>query len=161
MSENNSVALAPSYTKAIAQVPDHYETMIAFVKAQMQKDIDYVVIPGTGSKPTLLKLGAEKLCRLFNVRSHVELVQLLVDFEKPLFHYHYRCWLYRNGEMVGQGDDRCNSMDQKYQKQKYRIFDLTNAICKFAQKRALIAAVLASCGASQFFMQDLDTGGEE
>jgi len=32
--------------------------------------------------------------------------------------------------------------------------------CKFAQKRALIAAVLASCGASQFFM-DLDTGGEE
>jgi len=63
-------------------------------------------------------------------------------------------------EMVGQGDDRCNSMEQKYQKQKYRIF-LTNTICKFAQKRALIAAVLASCGASQFFMQDLDTGGEE
>jgi len=56
MSENNLVALAPSYTKAITQVPDHYETMIAFVKAQMQKDIDYVVIPGTGSKPTLLKL---------------------------------------------------------------------------------------------------------
>jgi len=117
MSENNLVALAPSYTKAITQVPDHYETMIAFVKAQMQKDIDYVVIPGTGSKPTLLKLGA--FVEVVQ-RAIAELVQSLVDFEKPLFHYHYRCWLYRNGEMVGQGDDRCNSMEQKYQK-KYRI----------------------------------------
>ena len=34
----------------------------------------------------------------------------------------------------------CKWKEQKYQKQKSRIFDLTNAICKFAQKRVLIAA---------------------
>jgi hypothetical protein len=129
--------------------------MVAFVKAQMQKDIDYGVIPGT-SKPTLLKPGAEKLCRLFNLRPSYELIQSVADFDKPLFHYHYRCVLYRSGEMVGQGDGCCNSMEVKYQKQKHRIYDLTNTICKLAQKRALVAAVLSSCGASEFFTQDLD-----
>jgi hypothetical protein len=58
--------------------------------------------------------------------------------------------------MVGSGDGCCNSMEVKYQKQKHRIYDLTNTICKLAQKRALVAAVLSSCGASEFFTQDLD-----
>jgi hypothetical protein len=84
----------------------------------------------------------------------VERVPLEVDL--ILFHYHYRCVLYRSGEMVGQGDGCCNSMEVKYQKQKHRIYDLTNTICKIAQKRALVAAVLSSCGASEFFTQDLD-----
>jgi hypothetical protein len=147
--------IAPIYQNAIAQTASHYQVMIAFVKAQMQKDIDYGVIPGT-SKPTLLKPGAEKLCRLFNLRPSYELIQSVADFDKPLFHYHYRCVLYRSGEMVGQGDGCCNSMEVKYQKQKHRIYDLTNTICKIAQKRALVAAVLSSCGASEFFTQDLD-----
>jgi hypothetical protein len=58
--------------------------------------------------------------------------------------------------MVGEGDGCCNSMEIKYQKQKHKVFDLTNTICKIAQKRALIAAVLASSGASEFFSQDLE-----
>lgn len=155
MSEKNG-SLTVNYQNALAQTADHYTVMAAFVKAQMQKDIDYGVIPGTGSKPTLLKPGAEKLCRLFNLRPQLELVQSVVDFDKPLFHYHYRVALYRNGELVGEGDGCCNSMEQKYQKQKYRVFDLTNTICKIAQKRALIAAVLASCGGSMLFTQDLE-----
>jgi hypothetical protein len=150
-----TVEIAPIYQNAIAQTASHYQVMIAFVKAQMQRDVDYGVIPGT-SKPTLLKPGAEKLCRLFNLRPSYELIQSVADFDKPLFHYHYRCVLYRSGEMVGQGDGCCNSMEVKYQKQKHRIYDLTNTICKIAQKRALVAAVLSSCGASEFFTQDLD-----
>ena len=42
-------------------------------------------------------------------------------------------------------------------------YDLTNTICKMAQKRALVAAFLSSCDASQFFTQDLKeivSGGE-
>ena len=50
----------------------------------------------------------------------------------------------------------CNSLESKYKKQQYKIYDLTNTICKMAQKRSLIASVLASCGASQFFTQDLE-----
>jgi hypothetical protein len=30
------------------------------------------------------------------------------------------------------------------------------AFCKMAQKRALVGAVLSSCGASQFFTQDIE-----
>ena len=160
MNEKNSLMVAPAYQKAMAATTQHYQVMVAFVKAQMQKDIDYGVIPGT-RKPTLLKPGSEKLCRLFNLRPHMELLNSIVDFEKPLFYFHYRCSLYRDSEMVGEADGCCNSMEVKYQKQKYKIFDLTNTICKMAQKRALVAAVLSSCGASEFFNQDLEemTGG--
>ena len=153
---SRTVEISPAYNKAIAITANHYKVMVAFVKAQMQRDVDYGVIPGT-KKPTLLKPGAEKLLRLFNLRPHLELIQYVVDFDKPLFHYHYRCSLYRSSELVGQGDGCCNSMEMKYQKQKYRIYDITNTICKMAQKRALLAAVLCSCGASEFFTQDLES----
>ena len=150
-----TVEIAPAYQHAIEQTANHYKVMVEFVKAQMQKDVDYGVIPGT-RKPTLLKPGSEKLCRLFNLRPHMELLNSVVDFDKPLFYFHYRCSLYRDSEMVGEADGCCNSLEVKYQKQKYKIFDLTNTICKIAQKRAKSAAVLCSCGASQFFTQDLD-----
>ena len=161
---SESIEIAPAYrnaigrslaAKLIAQTANHYQVMVEFMKAQMTKDIDYGVIPGT-KKPTLLKPGAEKLCSLFNLRPIWEIIHSVVDFEKPLFHYHYRFSLYRGDEVVGQGDGCCNSMEIKYQKQKYKIFDLTNTICKIAQKRALVAAVLCSCGASEFFNQDLE-----
>lgn len=155
MNEKNSLAIAPHYQNALAATASHYTAMVAFVKAQMQRNVDYGTIPGT-SKPILLKPGAEKLCRLFNLRPNFELIQSVVNFEQPLFYYHYRCSLYRGGEMVGEGDGCCNSMESKYQKQKHRIYDLTNTLCKMAQKRALVAAVLSSCGASEFFTQDLD-----
>ena len=149
----------PAYNRAIAVTAEHYKTMTAFVSAQMKKGIDYGVIPGT-SKPTLLKPGAEKLCRLFSLRPGYELIHFITDFNSPIFHYHYRCTLVRQGEMVGQGDGSCNSREKKYEAQKYKIFDLTNTICKMAQKRALVAAVLSSCGASSFFTQDIeDMGG--
>jgi hypothetical protein len=150
-----STAIAPAYLKAIAKTAQHYQTMVAFVQTQMVKDVDYGIIPGT-KKPTLLKPGAEKLSRLFSLRPSYELIHFVTDFERPLFHYHYRCTLVRSGEMVGQGDGCCNSKEKKYDSQKYQIYDLTNTICKMAQKRALIAAVLSSCAASQFFTQDLE-----
>jgi hypothetical protein len=54
-----SSQIAPAYVKAIAQTASHYQTMVVFVSAQMQRDIDYGIIPGT-KKPTLLKPGSEK-----------------------------------------------------------------------------------------------------
>ena len=151
--------ISPVSNRAIAQTAEHYKTMIAFVSAQMKKGLDYGVIPGT-QKPTLLKPGAEKLCKLFGLRPSYELIHSIADFEKPLFFYHFRCSLVRQGETVGQGDGSANSREKKYEAQKYKIFDLTNTICKMSQKRAFVSAVLSSCAASAFFTQDMeDMGG--
>lgn len=141
----------------LAEATEHYQVMVAFVQENMRRDQDYGIIPGTNGKPTLLKPGAEKLCRLFSLRPHFELIAAIADFDKPLFHYHHRCTLYnRNGEALGQGEGNCNSREKRYEKQQHKVFDLANTICKIAQKRALIAAVLVVCGASEFFSQDLD-----
>lgn len=140
----------------LVQADNHYKMMVTFVKQQMQRDVDYGVIPGTNNKPTLLKPGAEKLCRLFNLYPQLELVQSITDFDKPLFHYHYRCTVYRHGEPVGQGEGCCNSKEKKYEKQQYKVYDLTNTICKIAQKRAMVSAVLVAVGASEFFTCDLE-----
>ena len=73
-----TTTITPAYQKAIATTAEHYKTMTAFVSAQMQQGIDYGTIPGT-KKPTLLKPGAEKLCRLFNLRPNFNLIQSVVD----------------------------------------------------------------------------------
>ncbi len=145
----------PNYQGALDRTAEHYQLMVKFVKQQMIENIDYGTIPGT-KKPTLFKAGAEKLCRLFNLRPTFEIVDSIVNFEKPLFHYHYRCSLYRSGELVANADGICNSYEARYKKQQYKTFDLVNTICKMSQKRALVASVLASCGASEFFTQDLE-----
>ena len=151
--------ISPAYSRAIAQTASHYQTMIAFVQTQMVRGTDYGIIPGA-KKPTLLKGGAEKLCRLFSLRPSYELIDYITDFEKPLFYYHFRCTLVRQEEIVGAGDGSCNSKEKKYEAQKYKIFDLTNTIVKMAQKRAFVSAVLSSCGASTMFTQDIeDMGG--
>jgi hypothetical protein len=188
----------------------HYEIMTEFVKGQMKENTDYGIIPGTNGKPTLLKPGAEKLCRLLNLRPTFQLISSVVDFEKPTFYYHYQCSLYHNSELVGQGDGSCNSYEKKYRyrkaeltcpscgqptvikgKEEYGggyvcfkkkggcgakfrdddneitsqavglienpdIFDQVNTIQKMSEKRALIAAVLCTVGASEFFTQDLE-----
>ena len=143
-------------TEALEITKTHYQVMTEFVKGQMKEGIDYGVIPHTNGKPTLLKPGAEKLCRLLNLRPTFKLINSMVDFEQPLFYYHYQCSLYHDSELVGQGEGNCNSLEHKYKKQSYKVFDLTNTLCKMAQKRALVAAVLCTVGASEFFTQDLE-----
>jgi hypothetical protein len=197
-------------TEALEITKAHYEIMTAFVKEQMQEKIDYGIIPGTNGKPTLLKPGAEKLCRLLNLNPTFSLINSIIDFDKPVFYYHYQCSLYHNSELVGQGDGSCNSYEKKYRYRKaeltcpscgqptvikgkeeygggylcYKkkggcgakfkdndeqitnqtvglienpdIFDQVNTIQKMAEKRALIAAVLCTVGASEFFTQDLE-----
>lgn len=149
-------------TNALVATKQHYQTMVNFVKQSMQQGQDYGIIPGTNGKPTLLKPGAEKLCRLFSLRPHFDLIQSVTDFDKPLFYYHYRCTLYnRHGEALGQGEGNCNSREKRYEKQQYRVYDLANTICKIAQKRSLLSTVLVVCGASEFFTQDMDNSDEE
>ncbi len=142
--------------KDIEQAKIIQKTMLIFIQRMMVKGIDYGTIPYCGNREVLFKPGAEKLLRLFKLRPHFDLVDKIVDYREQLFHYHYRCSLYRFGDLVGQGDGLANSKEKKFISRKGFDFSVVNTICKVATKRALIAAVLIVCGASEVFTQDLE-----
>jgi hypothetical protein len=79
----------------------------------MVRDVDYGVIPGTGSKPTLLKPGAEKLGVLFQL--DVQIVNektwngdhLTVSSLATVYHI-------TTGARVGFGEGMCSTWEKKY-----------------------------------------------
>lgn len=98
----------------IKEAIDRRNAVIEFTKLVMTENVDYGTIPGTNTKPTLLKPGAEKLCSLFKMAPEFELVNSITDFEKGLFYFQYRCKLYQNDNMIASGIGSCNSMEKKY-----------------------------------------------
>jgi hypothetical protein len=88
----------------------------ATVKALFVRDHDYGAIPGTGTKPTLLKPGAEKLAKLLGLADHYEILDRIEDWDRPLFRYVVRCSLTHmaSGRLVSQGLGECNSYEARY-----------------------------------------------
>jgi hypothetical protein len=87
------------------------------MRTAMQEGVDYGVIPGTGSKPTLLKPGAEKLGVLFQL--DVQLANektfdgehLTVSSCATVFHA-------PTGVRLGYGEGMCSTRERKYGKRK-------------------------------------------
>lgn len=83
------------------------------MKEVMQKDQHYGVIPGTGTKPTLLKAGAEKLCLTFRLDPQYEITQtsegnhLTIMSKCTLFHI-------PSGQRYGSGMGSCSTKESKY-----------------------------------------------
>jgi hypothetical protein len=126
-----------------------------YIQTKLVQDVDYGKIPYCGNKDILFKSGAEKLCRLFKLRPKFELIDSIVDYEKNLFHYHYRCSLFRDGELVGESDAIANSKEKKFNRKGFD-YSVINLVVKMAQKRALVGTVLIVCGVSNYFTQDLE-----
>ena len=103
------------------------------VKQVLIKDQDYGVIPGT-KKPILFKSGAEKINDSLNLYPTFERVQVVEDWDRPLFHYAYRCTLRHRGTEIpiATGIGSCNSMEEKY---RYRN---SERICPKCGKPAII-----------------------
>lgn len=104
---------------SIINTPERYTQLQTFVHQRMIKGTDYGVVPGTNSKPTLLKPGAEKLCRLFGLAVDTKLVYSVEDFTgkehgEPLFYYRYRTVLTWRNELVATSEGSCNSWEKKY-----------------------------------------------
>lgn len=83
------------------------------MKEVMKKDEHYGVIPGTGTKPTLLKAGAEKLCLTFRLAPSYEVVKtregqhIDIDSTCTLLHI-------PSGKVFGQGMGSCSTRESKY-----------------------------------------------
>lgn len=95
-----------------------YRRMAEFVKEIMREDIDFGVIPGTGSKPSLYLAGAEKLAKLFRIYPEFEIVEKVErwDRDDPLFYYQICCILHEIGTdvKVGEGVGSANSREDRY-----------------------------------------------
>lgn len=107
----HDAAIMPLMT--VQEAVARYNAVVEFTKTVMKQGKDYGSVPGT-DKQTLLKPGSEKLCSLFGLAPSFVVVDKIVDFEKGLFYFQYRCELTRNGLLVGSGVGSCNSKETKY-----------------------------------------------
>jgi hypothetical protein len=110
--------LMPVLDLATAVRRRNFMTQVA--QTLMVEGVDYGVIPGTGSKPTLLKPGAERLCTLFGLSPELHEVAAVEDWSgeshggEPFFYFHYKVRLMKNGILLGEGTGSCNSRETKY-----------------------------------------------
>lgn len=124
---NNYLMPVTNTTGALAR----YDAMKDFVQKVLTVNTDYGVIPGTGTKKTLLKPGAEKLCALFGLAITYEMVEQEKDWTgaehgEPLFYFHYRVKLMRGNIIAGEGEGSCNSWEKKY---RYRSAERVCPAC--------------------------------
>jgi hypothetical protein len=138
---------------------------------ELGKDFDR--IPGT-DKPTLLKPGAEILCKVFKfAQGKADVLDKSEDWEKGVFSYTIGMPLIHidSGMQIAYGIGAANSMEKKHRYrsqevngQKIQIenpdpADLQNTLIKMANKRAFVDAVLKATGASRMFTQDMEDFG--
>lgn len=129
-------------------------------RSLMHKGLDFDVIPGTGSKPTLLKAGAEKLAQFYGwVATFHEDTRFGGEGEPPIIVI-MRCRLHladSTGPVIAEGCGAASSWERKYSRmQGQAAYDLLNTILKMATKRAFVDAVLRASATSSLYAQDLD-----
>lgn len=123
---DNAISLVQVQPAAIMPVMDiqaamyRRQALIDYTRQLMVPGRDFGVVPGTGTKPTLLKPGAEKLCSLFGLAPSFEQVGEEMDWTgeahggEPFFYIQYKCRLSRGDMVVGEGLGSCNSWEKKY-----------------------------------------------
>ncbi|EAX47539.1 hypothetical protein TcarDRAFT_1274 [Thermosinus carboxydivorans Nor1] len=129
----------------------------ALVQKTLKKDHDFGVIPGTGSKPTLLKPGAEKILMLMGLTSEYEVVEKVQDYDTGFFAFTVKCTILRQGLKITEGVGHANTREKRYTSGRQQDpYTLANTVLKMAKKRAQIDAVLTVASLSEIFTQDLE-----
>jgi len=88
-------AAIEEYRPRIVMAPEEAKALDDALRTNMQailrENVDFGVIPGTGSKPTLLKPGAEKLLQWFGFGHTMERVEIERDGDGQRVGVTYRC----------------------------------------------------------------------
>jgi hypothetical protein len=107
--EGLTMACAPTEAKKRLQ------ELQAFVVSNMQKNVDYGVIPGT-DKPSLYQPGAQKLSEIYGFGHRFVPVEQVKDWDRGFFYFEYKCILFsrRDGLDLAEGIGSCNSKESKY-----------------------------------------------
>jgi hypothetical protein len=116
--EVESRALAPVGAQAVMElsaddIVQRLEKIQDVQRRAMKPKIDYGVIPGTGSKPTLLKAGAEKLCVLFRLDAQFETQTVFSEQHMTAI---TKCTIYHQmtQQRLGGATALCSSRESKY-----------------------------------------------
>lgn len=112
-SEERGVAL-----NAVRETMDALKAIRTFIKEEFRADLDYGVIPGTGTKPALLQPGAQKAAMYFNARPdhHVEKTELGNGHVEYLITTELTSRA--TGTVIGMGLGSCTTMESKYRYRK-------------------------------------------
>lgn len=125
---DNSKALAqwsPQFVVSVDEAVRRSQQVVEYMRKVLRDGIHYGVIPGTGSKPTLLKAGAQALMRDMNLHPEAVVLEHVADVMgadhggEPFLAYVVRQDLYtiaKSGERVwvGSGIGSCNSWEERY-----------------------------------------------
>lgn len=146
--------------QALSETLKKIEGFQGLIRSQLAEGQDYGVIPGCGTKPTLLKPGAEKITMLLGLRSRYEIVREEERFEDGFFFYLVKASLISSaGEIVAEGLGSCNTMESRFRKRDGSWKDPysgANVALKMARKRALVDAALTVGSLSNLFTQDIE-----
>ena len=118
----------PSFVQTIDQAVAQVAARDDFMHRVMRKDLDYGVIPGTGTKPTLLKPGAERLLSAYGLHPQLlDKVPPTLDYlgqdhaGEPFFEFRKTCRIWRqtgpselDRMLVAEASGSCNSWETKY-----------------------------------------------
>lgn len=141
-------------TNSLSRSLKAIESFQTLVRSQFKQNHDFGVIPGTGTKPTLLKPGAEKIIMLLGLTSEYDIAESTRDFENGFFQYQIKCRLLRDGQVITEGMGAANTKEKKYLRQD--AFTVDNTVLKMAKKRALVDAALLVGSLSDIFTQDIE-----
>jgi hypothetical protein len=120
---------------SVEEAVERRNMLTQYVRRCLTPDVDFGTIPGAGNKSTLLKPGAEKLCTIFGLSKHFDIVERIEDWSgeahggEPFFYYLYRCRLTRGDFLIAEADGSCNSRESKY---RYRKGERTCPSCSGA-----------------------------
>jgi len=114
VSPNQELARSGDSELTVEDLVSQVRKIQTVMGAVMKDGEHYGVIPGTKTKPTLLKPGAEKLCLLFRLDPEYELIERLKEGDHLTITA--RCVLFHapSGQRRGSGLGSCSTREAKY-----------------------------------------------
>ncbi len=112
--ETGLTTTTPSGELTIPQLAGNMDKLREVMRSVMKEGSDFGSIPGTGSKPTLLKPGGEKLAMMFRFcPEYHEEMTLLPEGHRE---YQVKCRLIHvpSQAFVGEASAVCSTMESKY-----------------------------------------------
>ena len=130
MDEERGVAVVEE--RSVGDVRNQVNKIQELMKDLMKNGEHYGIIPGTGTKPSLLKAGAEKLCFAFRLAPEFEIKQTDLAAGHREIQVITTLRNMATGAIVGQGLGSCSTMESKYRWRKL------SRVCPKCNQEAII-----------------------